>query len=578
MRAGSVAAGTRGSSRPTTVTSCRSQLPGRASRCGASGSGGSRRRAPRERIGVEMLDPAIVGERLERRHAPVLRSCRRPDPEHHRRSDAESRCPRSSRPRGSARHLVPPPANGSQPRQSTWPAPGASPATAAPPDTATSTAASATPSDASACVARPEHDRRPEDRLPSASAPSERACASSRRTAGKPTPRATAAATTRGAPDAAPRAASSARQNATTTTSPWSVGEVARIERRLHGGRVAEPVPRVTDAPRWGHVLERDRERRRGRDRDAGREAHCASAQERGERAPGAATTRTRPTTRAPRGATRHTSTTATAGAAASSAPDGQPLSQRPSPGGRRAPRRACVPAAQRPRAPLPRRRAGAEPATSCVGGRPAYVGASSATSALERPTAARATSASATTSGRPVTTTSSGTAPTALAARRAPAAASARARLDCGERVERELPVAAHASGRGGRPARCPDRRGARGATAAHAPGRCPPRRGRRRRGSTRRAARRPIAASTSRTTAMLSRGASSSSRTMSSPAPGRRRPVDGPQRLALHVLAHAVRLEPARTPHEGAPPAVAPGAGVGEQRVRAPGRAGGR
>src|SRR6185503_6232606 len=42
-----------------------------------------------ERHREEMLDPAVVGERLEGRHPPVLRARRCADPEHHGRADGK---------------------------------------------------------------------------------------------------------------------------------------------------------------------------------------------------------------------------------------------------------------------------------------------------------------------------------------------------------------------------------------------------------------------------------------------------------------------------------------------------------
>ena len=69
----------------------------------------------RERLGVEMLDPAIVGEGLEGRHPPVLRSRRRSDPEHHRGSDGKvdarvARVPEEAHvPCAAACERVPPP-------------------------------------------------------------------------------------------------------------------------------------------------------------------------------------------------------------------------------------------------------------------------------------------------------------------------------------------------------------------------------------------------------------------------------------------------------------------------------------
>ena len=50
---------------------------------------------------------------------------------------------------------------------------------------------------------------------------------------------------------------------------------------------------------------------------------------------------------------------------------------------------------------------------------------------------------------------------------------------------------------------------------------------------------------------------------------APGRRRPVHGAERLSLDVFPDPVRLEPARTTNERPPAAVAPRARVGEERV---------
>ena len=51
---------------------------------------------------------------------------------------------------------------------------------------------------------------------------------------------------------------------------------------------------------------------------------------------------------------------------------------------------------------------------------------------------------------------------------------------------------------------------------------------------------------------------------------APRGRRPVHGPQRLALHVVAHAVRIEPARAPQGGSAASLPPPAGVREEALQ--------
>ena len=151
--------------------------------------------------------------------------------------------------------------------------------------------------------------------------------------------------------------------------------------------------------------------------------------------------------------------------------------------------------------------------------GRPAaYVGVSIATSALERPRALVQTSAVTTASGAPVTTTSSGSAPARPAGSdERPQAAPPAPRLDRGERVERALPVPSerHDPMHGGRPRPDHEDRAPRARVCTQDGGR----------GAHRLVEARPpgaptcVAASTSSTTATLSRGASSSSRTMSSP-----------------------------------------------------------
>ncbi len=95
------------------------------------------------------------------------------------------------------------------------------PARATPAETATSAPASAMPARPRRTPAAPSTSEA-QSAEPSARAPSRRACPSSRSTAGKPTPAATAAATIQGRRHAAPNAATRANENAVTTTRPWS--------------------------------------------------------------------------------------------------------------------------------------------------------------------------------------------------------------------------------------------------------------------------------------------------------------------------------------------------------------------
>ena len=243
MRAGSVAAGMRGSSSPTTVTSCRSQLPGLRIALRRERVRGQPPACLRERLGVEMLDPAIVGEGLEGRHPPVLRSRRRPDPEHHRRSDREvdarvARVPEEAHvPRAAAGERVPPPpvdpaSAGREPGHR-----GAS-------GHDEERGGERDADDASPGVTRPEDDRRPQERREREEAQREGVSVleENRREADPEGHRRS------DDPRPAGRRAESGEQckaERDEDDEPVERPEADGIERRLHGGRVAETVPRV---------------------------------------------------------------------------------------------------------------------------------------------------------------------------------------------------------------------------------------------------------------------------------------------------------------------------------------------
>ena len=179
-----------------------------------------------------------------------------------------SRCPCSSRPRGSGRRRTR--------RRRTGPSRASRPARRRarcrrgrhPAETATSAPASARPARPRRTPAAPRTSDA-QSAAPSARAPSRRACPSSRSTAGKPTPAATAATTIQGRRHAAPSAATRANDERRDDDEAVERGDVRRVERGLNCRRVAQAVPGVSQGvvrPR----LERHGEGRRadGKRRD----------------------------------------------------------------------------------------------------------------------------------------------------------------------------------------------------------------------------------------------------------------------------------------------------------------------
>ena len=409
--------------------------------------------------------------------------------------------------------MPPPRANGSQPRQSTCVPPGATPPDAAADAAATTTAATATPG--TARPSRPERSTTNAQRtLPSASIPRRNAYASSRSVAGNPTPTATAATRIVGRRATTPRTAARASAKPVHATSPWSGGKASGSKGARTAG-ASWSAPQACSRARCGQVSNASSERReRGTDADhepapvtERKRRHERQKRQREERAPGGRPFEQRPGQQD--GPDRRRSgreRTEASGASQRHAPRARPGRPRAAPraGGRRAGR--------------PRPRDADSVVVEAVGGRPAYVGASTATSAGIRPPAARATRASATCSGRAVTTTSSATVartprgatsdargvpsapstPASASSARSHSAPSVRTRWmsGAGVPITRTAPRARAA---------CARTRPAAALTASsrlESPG-----------GPA------IVARSTSRRTATLSRGASSSSRTISRP-----------------------------------------------------------
>ena len=499
------------SSRPSTVTSCFSQSPR------------FRRPSRDERVGrqcprgapdvdrVEVLDPAVGGERLQRRHTPVLGTLRRPHPEHDRRPGREvdsvvggvpdvadvGRSP-------AGRERVPA-------RQSTRPSPGETPASATAPDPPTIPAARPRPArprrrsralsttDAQSTAAEGEHaeregvavleqHRREADSDGHAGADErDPACARAQR------------GDERGGEGAEHHEAVQRRL-------------LDRVERSAYRRRVVQrrpgPIQRGV-RPRVEHDRQHgggDEARQHGAPATvAGHRRHERERRGAGELPPRDRILEHRPGEPSRR---RRRETAATIGR--------RPLTDIPGPVSRERLRERLALADDGERDPAAASRSSVGEAAD--GGRPAYVGASIATSALDRPTARRATSASATASGRAVMTTSSGTcARTPRAATRrcsgGPRAGSTPARASSAASQSCASPLTLWTCGVGA-PITSTARR-ERAACARTSPA------------ATRTASSRldppagpaTASASTSRRTATLSRGASSSSRTISSP-----------------------------------------------------------
>ena len=355
MRAGSVAAGTRLSSRPTTATSCRSQPPGRASRRGASALGaGAAWAGPRHR--EEVLDPAVVRERLERRDPPVLRARGGANPEHHGRPEREVD-PRIARVPEEAD--VPGPATGERipPAPVDTAGTGRKAGQGDAPGDRDERARQREAREPAADVRRTEHERCPERRPERERAEEDGVGvleqhggkADAGRDRGNDDPR---------PPERRPERRDEGQHERRHDDEAVKRGDVRRVEGRLHRRRVAEAVPGVAQTavrprleghgeggradhegaheppPPIGEESRHERERARGDER-----ARCDGRLEQ------------RPRIRHDRDG----------GCGREHGPEGESVSQRPSPEGRPARPRATCRAGGR-RAPRQRPRAGAAP------------------------------------------------------------------------------------------------------------------------------------------------------------------------------------------------------------------------
>ena len=480
-----------------------------------AGSRGRRRRAPAERHREEMLDPAVVGERLERRHPPVLGASPVRGSGASRSAGWGSRCPRSSRPRGSGRRRTPPPANGSQPRQSTCPAPGAMPARATPRGDRDQRPGQRDTGEAAPDARGAEHERRPERRAEREGAEEERVSVLEEHR-GEADP-----GRHRGDDDPGPPARRAQRRDEregerrdddeAVERRRRPTGRTAPARRARRGGR-----PRRLRRPRCGHVSNADGEAQSRRRRASRPRRQRQSAKSAGTSASAPAATK------APRRGGRleerpRIHDDRTAGAAASTARRESRSANGPRSKTARAPRGATCRAGRR-RAPPRRRRGGAAPGTSrrrAPGVRRGVDGDEGARAADGGPRDERVRHDLRPRRSR---RRAPARAPTALCG-----AISSRSAVPCAGSA------AASASSASSQSGPMPRTRWSTGSGAATTSSTLPRAQGmgadepRRRTDGVveARGAARPgdRPASTSRTTAMLSRGASSSSRTISSP-----------------------------------------------------------